>query len=377
MFLYFNGNIPDEAHQKISSMGSGGVSAFAFTPSGGWVLVARNNGYFARGIPDECFQKLGTFISSGDQVRSIAFTPHGGWVIVTNRNYFAQGIPDACFAKLGEYFKAGIPISCVAFPPHSDGWVILAGSTLYAHDINDECYQYLCNCLSSTRTAKQVVFTPSGGWAVLAEDYYWARNIPDECFQKLNDFHSGNAIVDHLAFSATGGWSIIADQAIPRRAPDTIRTIESQMIQIGGHWHSIWDRMAYYKVPGVSVAVVLENRIAWACNYGRIEAGSSDFVHSETVFQACSVSKPVAAVGFLQLVQDNLIGLDDDVTQKLTWSLPECSLVQSRGWKPMVTLRLLLQHNGGISGDVQNPDACNNFGGSAATRMFPASKFPH
>jgi len=55
-FAWFSRNIPDEAHKKIGEMGPAGVQVFAFAPGGGWVLVV-NNGYFARGIPDECFQK--------------------------------------------------------------------------------------------------------------------------------------------------------------------------------------------------------------------------------------------------------------------------------------------------------------------------------
>lgn len=73
-FAYFDRNIPDEAHQKIGTMGPAGVQAFAFTPDGGWVIVV-DNGYFARGIPDECFQKLGEFIGAGHKIRVISFPP--------------------------------------------------------------------------------------------------------------------------------------------------------------------------------------------------------------------------------------------------------------------------------------------------------------
>ena len=35
----FNRDIPDEAHQPLQAMGPAGVRVFAFTPSGGRVLV--------------------------------------------------------------------------------------------------------------------------------------------------------------------------------------------------------------------------------------------------------------------------------------------------------------------------------------------------
>lgn len=364
-FLYLNRNIPDEAHQKIGQMGPNGVSVFAFTPNNGWVIVTKERAYFARGIPDECFRTLGEFINAGDDVRVIAFTPSNGWVIVTDRNYFARGIPDECFQKVGEFFAAGAPISCIAFPPTGgNSWVILAGNSLYARNISDECYQYLCNCLPSTRPARQVAFAQNGGWAILAEDYYWAINIPGECFEQLGSFIQAGFMLDHLAFSLTGGWSIVSNTTIPSRPNDTIRQIEGTILLENGRWQSISDRMASYHVPGVSVAVVLDNRVAWACSYGRLEGGRDDFVHTETVFQAASISKPVSALGFLRQVQDGRITLDEDVNPHLTWNLPRCASAKDE-WTELVTLRRLLQHNGGISGRGV-PDAnnqCNNFGG--------------
>lgn len=378
-FTYFNRNIPDEAHEKIGAMGAAGVSVFAFAPNGGWVIVTANGGYFARGIPDECFDQLGAFIKAGDKIRVIAFTPSGGWVIVTSRTYFAKGIPDECFTKLGEIFNAGAVITCIAFPfSGGNSWVILAGKTLFARNINDECYQYLCNCLPSTRPAKKVAFTPSGGWAILAEDYYWCRNVPDECYQELGDIRKAGYYLDHLAFSKQGGWSIISNTKKPAgRANDAIRTIEGTIFKENGKWQSIWERMAKYKVPGVSIAVVLDNKIAWACNYGKLEKGKEEYVYVDTVFQAASVSKPVAAVGFWRLVQDGNIAEDENINPHLDWALPVCANAQS-SWKKDVTLELLLQHRGGISGrDVPNGDQCSNYGGFGGYPDTPGVQVPN
>jgi CubicO group peptidase (beta-lactamase class C family) len=120
--------------------------------------------------------------------------------------------------------------------------------------------------------------------------------------------------------------------------------------------------MAAHQVPGVSVAVVRNNQLAWACTYGRVEAGKADFVHADTVFQAASCSKPVAAVGFLQLVQDDLIGLDENVNPKLGWTLPRRACAPA-AWASQVTLRRLLQHRGGIIGrDATHPtSSCSHF----------------
>jgi CubicO group peptidase (beta-lactamase class C family) len=362
-FAYFNRNIPDEAHEKMGQMGPAGVREFSFTPSGGWVIVVAN-GHFARGIPDECFAKLGEFISGGHVIRSISFPPEGGnrWLIVSDRGYFARNIPDECYAKLGEMWNAGARPTCVAFPPPGGNrWVILAGKSLFARNIDDECYQHLVNFAQGVRPARQVAFTPSGGWVILARERYWARRIDDECYQKMREFDD-TVEIDHVNFAPNGGWSIISNTPKTSLPQDLLRTFEGRIVQVGGDWKNIWERMETHKTPGVSVAVVLDNEVAWACSYGRVKKGSAAWVHNDTVFQAASCSKPVAGVGFLRLVQENLIGLNQDVNPDLGWNLPMRACGQ-QAWRGKVTLFRLLRHQGGIIGrGATNPtDECSNF----------------
>ena len=57
----------------------------------------------------------------------------------------------------------------------------------------------------------------------------------------------------------------------------------------------IWDRMERHRVPGVSIAVINDGVVEWAKGYGVKQAGGSDSVSVSTLFQAASISKPVAA----------------------------------------------------------------------------------
>lgn len=76
------------------------------------------------------------------------------------------------------------------------------------------------------------------------------------------------------------------------------------------------DRMKNYKVSGVSVAVINHGKIDWAKGYGVTEAGGATPVTSETMFQAASISKPVAAMGALVLVEQGKLSLDEEVNAK-------------------------------------------------------------
>jgi CubicO group peptidase (beta-lactamase class C family) len=106
------------------------------------------------------------------------------------------------------------------------------------------------------------------------------------------------------------------------------------------------DRMRNYNVPGVSVAVINDGRIEWARGYGVLQAGANVAVDTMTLFQAASISKPVAAMAVLRLVQDGSLDLDADVNGLLrSWQL------ESNGHTAVqkVTLRRLLSHSAGLT----------------------------
>ena len=106
------------------------------------------------------------------------------------------------------------------------------------------------------------------------------------------------------------------------------------------------ERMAFYKVPGVGIAVLHNGVIEWAKGYGVREAGQPAPVGTDTLFQAASISKPVAAMAALRLVQEGKLSLDEDVNRKLTtWKVPENEFTTEQ----KVTLRRMLTHSAGLT----------------------------
>lgn len=109
---------------------------------------------------------------------------------------------------------------------------------------------------------------------------------------------------------------------------------------------SLLDRMKLFKVPGVSIAVINDGRLEWARGYGVLEAGKDQPVDAATKFQAASISKPVAALAALRLVQDGVLALDEDVNDKLvSWRVPSSEFTAEQ----KVTLRRLLSHTAGTT----------------------------
>ncbi len=102
---------------------------------------------------------------------------------------------------------------------------------------------------------------------------------------------------------------------------------------------SIDEALALLSIPSASIALIDEGRTAYARAYGKDAT-------PDTVYQAASMSKFVAAIGAMQLVEDGTLGLDEDVNEKLTsWKVPSNQFDATH----KVTLRGLLSMTGGIN----------------------------
>jgi len=148
---------------------------------------------------------------------------------------------------------------------------------------------------------------------------------------------------------------------------DEIEVIENGLmkaVQIKGDIpkrFSLAERMEYHKVPGVSIAVVIDNKISWAKGYGIANTETGKEVGVNTLFQAGSISKPLAALSALKLVEEGSVDLDHDVNTYLTsWKIPDNDFTQDE----KVTLRRLLTHTAGLT--------VHGFPGYSQTDTFPS-----
>ncbi|HVZ61500.1 MAG TPA: serine hydrolase domain-containing protein, partial [Terriglobales bacterium] len=98
-------------------------------------------------------------------------------------------------------------------------------------------------------------------------------------------------------------------------------------------------------IPGLSLAIVHGGEIVKVRGYGFADRASRKSVTASTLFQAASVSKPVAALAALRLVDQGKLSLDADVNSTLTkWKVPQNEFTKSQP----VTLRRILSHRAGF-----------------------------
>ncbi len=127
---------------------------------------------------------------------------------------------------------------------------------------------------------------------------------------------------------------------------DIIRAIESPQSpnRQGLDPYTLGQIMERFHVPGVSVAVIRGYKIHWAKSWGLADVETKTPVTTETMFQAASISKPVAAMASLRAVQDGKFGLDQDINTMLkSWKLPESPFTKDGP----VTPRTLMSHTSG------------------------------
>jgi CubicO group peptidase (beta-lactamase class C family) len=152
-----------------------------------------------------------------------------------------------------------------------------------------------------------------------------------------------SAVLCLCALSAAG---LVAAQE--RSVADYLAAIEGAQAEPGANGLgdlTIEELMARFNVPGVSVAVIRGFEIHWAKGYGIRDVETGEPVETDTLFQAASISKPVAAMGVLKAVQDGVFGLDDDINEILSsWQLDGGGFTRERP----VTPRSLTSHTSGL-----------------------------
>ena len=154
-----------------------------------------------------------------------------------------------------------------------------------------------------------------------------------------------------LAAPAVLALGACAPEAVepPPPGPDEVAASLAPSVQIEGEPAVRWEleeRMEHYNVPGISIAVLKGGEVLWARGWGEADVETGGPVTPETLFQAASISTPVAALVALSLVEEGRLELDAPANRFLTrWRLPDNEFTADSA----VTLRHLMTHSGGTT----------------------------
>lgn len=102
------------------------------------------------------------------------------------------------------------------------------------------------------------------------------------------------------------------------------------------------DLMNRGAVPGLSIALIEDGRIAWVGSFGTKNAKTGAKVDDRTVFQAASLSKPVFAYAVLKLADAGKLDLDTPLSKYLPAYVDNDARVE------LITARHVLTHRTGF-----------------------------
>lgn len=159
--------------------------------------------------------------------------------------------------------------------------------------------------------------------------------------------HAAKQRLQSVAVSLACALSALAAGASETRPRelDRLRLLPPVVLK-GEKGYSLEERMRHYKVEAVSVAVIRDFRVLWTEARGFADREAKEPATTRTLFQAGSISKPVAAAGVLREVEAGKLLLDRDVNEYLkSWKLPENEFTA----KQKVTLERILSHSAGLT----------------------------
>ncbi|MBN1210941.1 MAG: serine hydrolase [candidate division Zixibacteria bacterium] len=97
--------------------------------------------------------------------------------------------------------------------------------------------------------------------------------------------------------------------------------------------------LSTYHLPGVAAAIVRKDRLTWIGSYGMANISEGTAVGDTTLFLLGSTSKPVYTAALMQLWEDGLFGLDDNISDHLSFDLVNPNFPDS-----IITPRFLMTH---------------------------------
>ncbi len=101
--------------------------------------------------------------------------------------------------------------------------------------------------------------------------------------------------------------------------------------------------MSRHRVPGVAVVQIEQRRVAGECYLGAQEAGKPAAVTADTLFEAASMTKPLAAFAALKLVEQGKLDLDRPLVEYLGGPY-----IKGESLHEKITARMVLTHTSGL-----------------------------
>ncbi len=117
-------------------------------------------------------------------------------------------------------------------------------------------------------------------------------------------------------------------------------------------------------LTSISYCVVKNDKILYSSALGFADKTDNILATDNTRYLVASISKTITAVALMKLVEQNLISLDDDINQKLPFSVRNPNFPSVK-----ITYRMLLSHTSSISDEFQENLILDCYGADCAMTL--------
>jgi CubicO group peptidase (beta-lactamase class C family) len=134
-----------------------------------------------------------------------------------------------------------------------------------------------------------------------------------------------------------------------------IKTVSGRQIKVAKLDKRIVQIMDSLQVPGISIAIINDARIAYYKTFGYANNKTKELITKQSVFEGASLSKPLFAYFVMKMVEKGEFDLDVPIYNFLKKNFPE-NMIDSTSFDyyKMLTPRIILSHGSGIKNWVKN-----------------------
>lgn len=163
-----------------------------------------------------------------------------------------------------------------------------------------------------------------GNYAVMIPSGKYTLALPDRYFQSEGKVYAADQKVPPTVI-AKSGQKIVAPEFLissipaPDLIPDKGVLLDFNASTTSQIDHFIETYRDYYKIPGVSLAVIKDGKLFYHKTYGVSNTMTGEKVNDNTLFEAASVTKPVFAFAVERLAERGVINLDKPLYEYLPY----------------------------------------------------------
>lgn len=187
-----------------------------------------------------------------------------------------------------------------------------------------------------------------GNYSVALPAGKYGISLPDPYFQNDNKLYMATQKAPVIIVAKPGQKAVVPPIVIPvTPAPDLLPDkgvlLDFSTASVDKIDRFIETYRTYYKIPGVSLALIKDGKLVYHKTYGVSNAATGEKVNDNTLFEAASITKPVFAYAVERLAERGVIDLDKPLYEYL----PYKDIEYDERYK-LITGRHVLTHRTGF-----------------------------